>query len=222
MANVSYQSFLPEVMPHVQGAPEPQVVNAVRDAAVEFCERSWVWIADTAPIGVTAGTADYAIVSPDSNAAIAEYLYGYWNNKQVDPIARDVLDKEHCGWKTRTGTTPMKFMARDAMTGVTLIPIPSLTVAPGPTTLYFTVALKPLRSQASGVPDWLYEKYLEDIGHGAISRMQMITGQRWSNANAALAHKKLFDDAIGKARSKAAKSFTRAALRNRAYGVARW
>jgi len=223
MANVTYQAFLPEVMPHVQGAPELQVINAIRDAAIEFFDRSWVDIHQSAPLALIANTQAYQLTSVDPNFAIAKVLYGVYNNMEIHPITRADAFRDYPLWLTQTGTRPCRFIGRGDYT-VLLLPIPSVASVPvgNVNALFFYIAQKPTRAQTAGVPDWSFERYLEVISHGAISRMQMITGQPWSNGNAALAHKKLFDDGIAVARVESSKSFTRAALRNRAHGVARW
>ena len=48
MTAVSYEVFLPEVMPYVHDVPEIVAVQAIRNACIEFCEETqylnpWDW-----------------------------------------------------------------------------------------------------------------------------------------------------------------------------------
>ena len=40
MTAVSYEVFLPEVMPYVHDVPEIVAVQAIRNACIEFCEKT--------------------------------------------------------------------------------------------------------------------------------------------------------------------------------------
>lgn len=228
MASVLYTTLLPEVAPHANGAPEPIVINAIRNACIEFCERSWCWQIDTPPMAVANKVQDYGLVaSLPSQSAIASIMYGYFNGKPIDPITKEEVNLKFPNWKTQLGQKPMRYLAGDVMTKVSLIPIPNTNLPTGGTTsvvpdgLFFTLALKPTRA-STGLPDFIVERYLEDIANGAIFRMAAIPGRGWSNANMALARKKLFDDGIANARQDSSKSYTRANLRNINTGVARW
>lgn len=228
MATTLYTAMLGEVQPHVVGAPEAQVLNAIRNAWIDFCVGSWVWTVDSTPQPIAQNVQDYVIdlSGLPTGTTIAEIMYGYFNGKPLDPITRADADGEYPNWKTTTGSPPKRFLATDAKTKVSLIPIPSgyaptvpsPLISPG---LFFTLALKPTRA-SSGVDDFLYERYMENVAHGAIYRMLSIPHKVWSNANLTLAHKKMFEDAVTDARRESALGFTRAALRTRPRGVANW
>jgi hypothetical protein len=228
MANVLYTTLLPEVAPHANGAPESIVINAIRNACIEFCERAWCWQIDTTPMSVASNVQDYNLVaSLPAQSAIASIMYGYFNGKPIDPITKEEVNLRFPNWKTQVGQKPMRYLAGDVMTKVSLIPIPSTNLPTGvsgtivPNGLFFTIALKPTRA-STGLPDFIVEKYLEDLANGAIFRTAAIPGRGWSNANMALARKSLFDNGIANARQDSSKSYTRANLRNINTGVARW
>lgn len=224
----AYTSFIPEVLPFCDGAPEKVIINAIRNAAIEFCDKSWIYIFNMPPIGVTANVQDVVInAALPAATAIAKVIQGYWNAQPIDAITRAEIVDEDATWRTRTGTSVCKYLIKDGYTIASLMPIPSKTVAAGGGNtimvngLSFTLALKPTRASLN-VPDWLYELYLEDIAHGALARMYAMPKKAWTNANLAGTHKGKFDDAISAARVVASRSFTRSQNRNRATGVARW
>lgn len=221
----TYEQFLREVSPHSGGAPEPLVVNAIRNAAIDFCKRSWCWVYNTTPVGITADTQDYTPTVP-SGSKVAQVLYVTYNGKPVEATTRDEEIRSNPDWRNTTGTTPKRYIVNDDGESVALLPIPSATVAAGSTGivhdgLHFTVALKPTRA-SEDVPDWLYENYAEDIAKGALARLYAMPKKLWTNANLAAVNHSLFKDAAAMVRSRVSRSFTRAPLRNYRTGVASW
>lgn len=225
----TYDQVLPEVNPHVGGAPEPLVINAIRNSVIEFCERSWAYFGETTPRALIANQQDYTISADvPAGTAIAQIMYGYFNGKPIDPIAKDDAIKQDSNWRNRKGPQPTKYIATDSGLKVTLIPVPSAAVAAVivganlvSNGITFTVALKPTRA-STAFPDHLFEKYLEEIGHGATARVLAIPHKAWSNANLALFHRSAFVDGCAAARQDSSKSWTRASLRGAVKGVARW
>lgn len=216
----AYTAFLPEVAPHCEGAPEQVVVNAIRNSVIDFCERSWAWIYQTTAAALVASQQDYTLVVP-TGTTVAQIIDGYYYGERIVPITRATVFDTLPAWRTQTGTKPKFYMANDGGKTVSFIPIPS-AVSVLPIGFTFTLALKPTRASTDMTADWLYERYLEDIAHGALYRMYAMPKKAWTNANLAGTHKKLFEDGASAARVEASKSFTRSYNRNLNTGVARW
>jgi hypothetical protein len=53
-------------------------------------------------------------------------------------------------------------------------------------------------SSSSSIPDSVGKEHRETIAHGALYRLQMMSGQPWSNPNAAGVNKQLFERGVGK------------------------
>ena len=61
----AWELYLPEVLVDVPGCPDIVAVNAVRNAAIDFCEKSQVWQYDfTAKVSLVAAQAVYALTPP--------------------------------------------------------------------------------------------------------------------------------------------------------------
>lgn len=225
----TYDQVMPEVAPHVAGAPEPLLINAIRNSVIEFCERSWAYFGETTPRALVANQQDYTISADvPAGTAIAQIMYAYFNGLPISPITRDDAIKLDSNWRNRTSPQPKRYIATDSGTKVSLIPVPSANVPAVivPPKLVsngitFSVALKPSRASTS-FPDHLFEKYLEEIGHGAIMRLLGTPHKTWSNANLALFHQAKFLDGCSNARVDSSKSWTRATLRSKVDGVANW
>src|SRR5579859_6202936 len=60
-ASVPFTAFLPEVVPFVQDVPEFIAVNAVRNACIEFCEKTRYWQSDVTSFQTVVGQPNYNI-----------------------------------------------------------------------------------------------------------------------------------------------------------------
>lgn len=54
---VALTSWYDDVLPHVPGCVEPVALHAIRLAAIDFCERTWVINDDHSPIDIVADQA---------------------------------------------------------------------------------------------------------------------------------------------------------------------
>ena len=61
---VSYEEFLPRVLQYVPDASEFIAVDAIRQACIEFCERTYIWQYEAPAITVVNGQAQYVIQKP--------------------------------------------------------------------------------------------------------------------------------------------------------------
>jgi len=59
-------------------------------------------------------------------------------------------------------------------------------------------SVKPTSSSTS-IPDTIGKENRELISHGALYRLQMMSGQPWSNPSAAGSNKQLFEREVGRA-----------------------
>jgi len=203
-----WESWLDEVMPDLPGAPAAALVkNAIRNAATEFCDRTWVWrVPHPAPISVIAGTAEYAFVPP-ANTKVVKAHRVWYDGLEIAPQTPENLSSLYAQWTTETGT-PLYFTQRDPEK-LLLIPIPEADLANAITA---EIAIKPARA-AVDIETTIYEKYLEEIAYGAKARMFAMKAKPWSDAKLAAFNLGMFDQAIGRAKVPAAKGHTRARLR---------
>ncbi len=63
------ERFVDEIMGDVPGCPEPTIKKKVLDAAIQFCNDTWIWQKRT-PISIASGEASVLIPTPD-NAMVA-------------------------------------------------------------------------------------------------------------------------------------------------------
>lgn len=155
----------------------------------------------------------YAITLP-SGAAIAKGLKAWLNDAPLDPISQDDLDNEFnntsfgwvgVNWRTDVNLPSRWYMPDDDTVGLLLAPS-----AGG--NLRIQAALKPTRA-ATTFPDWIYERYIETIAHGAKARIMLIPKKPYSDKELGAWHQERFNSLIGEARVRTARGNTRGPLR---------
>lgn len=174
----TYETFLEYVRPSVNGASEPLMVRAIRDACIDFCAQSQIFVQMLDPIVSVANIADYDIESPD-DTMIAKVVTLWYdstiiqNVTQKDLVRPDVAAAQF-GLSVVPGTPKRAFFVTNSSPGN-----PVLYLDPVPDTsnlnIILSVALKPSRDSTT-VFDQLYEDYAEQIGHGAVAKLMKIKG----------------------------------------------
>lgn len=203
--------FLPYVLPHVPGCPDIAARAEILRAAIRFCEQSKVWKVVQAGVDVVAGTASYAVPCP-TGGKLALIQEAYFDGKPIKPKTPDDLRTYYgANWQAATGT-PQWFTQLDP-DNVILVPIPTADLTEG---LVIEGVYKPARA-AITVPDFLFERYADVIGHGAAAFLLATPKNVWFNAQAAAIQQDLFESGTAHARSEAAKGFGRARQRVRGH-----
>ena len=141
---IEWRHFLRRVVMHLPGCPEPFVVDALRDAATDFCTRTRIWKVKHVMLATTvAGQTNYAIASGAAEGEVT-HLHAAWVGETEVPINTPGEDDD-----TAPGKSEASFKLRlvDG-TSVQLTPAPSVAgqVIKG------TVSYRPF-SDAPGAPD---------------------------------------------------------------------
>lgn len=189
----------------MHGVPEPVAINAMRKAAIDFCERSRVHVVDQT-ITLAAGYTSHPF-EPDNGTVVARVEQAWIDGVDIYPTTRLDLQSANANWATISGT-PTNYLQENTEE-IILFPKPDSAQ-----TLTLKVALKPSR-KSNGIEGWLVEKYLEEIMHGAAWKLLVMVGKPWAEPSAALYHKGAFDDGIQSARLDAQKGHVKAPLRTK-------
>ena len=186
---MKYSDFSFYARPEAQGAPDFLIERSVRDSAIDFCTRTDIYLPEPEFITIISGVNEYAVSLP-SGTELNHILDIFNNNTALNPISYSQL-LLRLGDENTTGT-PAYYAQRDN-SDFYLAPIPAET-----NSFRVLYSVKPT-SSSSSIPDSVGKEHREVISHGALYRLQMMSGQPWSNPNAAVANKQLFDRGVGKA-----------------------
>jgi hypothetical protein len=206
MATVAFTAFLPDVMPSVVGCADPVAVTAVRNACIEFCANTQYWQEVQDEVVLTATDFPYTVPAP-TGAQTVQVLAVAVNGRPLGPTTQDELDSRIVDWRTKTGDPQVFFQYNPDELGVYLLPDANRTYS-----FQLRVAYAPNRT-AAGVVSFVYEKHLEAIAAGALTRLLALPAQPWSNPQLAAYYRGFFNNAMTAATIEAQKSFNRVGMR---------
>lgn len=167
--------------------------NELRKAAQEFCQRTKASVVRMSPILLFAGIDTYEF-DVEKQHVLVRLEEAKLDGKQLDILLRDSLS-------TGGSIRPL------SDTSFQLTPFPS-----DGQRLEIRAIVKP-SNKATGLDDELYAQYAEAISYGAKARLYLQPDKPYTNPNLAMTHKAMFDEAIGIASQRVAKSYSRAPLR---------
>lgn len=198
MADVSVRSWLPFILPDVQGCPEVSALHALRQSAVEFCEQALVWVTDYTD-SLIAGEREYYAFAP-SEARVHRVVSLSYNGEALRLLPSLPTDDT-------TGAPSAYYAVAGGVIYLDRLPTAAETDA-----LTGIVACKPARD-ATYLPGFLYDDWVEPIAAGAKWRLLSTPGKRWTQPEFAAKYAQEFKAGVGHARiamntSHTAKSLT--------------
>lgn len=208
----SYEDFFPYVLPDVLGAPEPLVVHHIRNACIEFCEKSLILTRDHDPLTIKAEQVDYDL-EPPKGYLVVKVQKAWLDNSPLNPIAPDfvrdasVYNRLYSSYNAASASTPNGYLQKDERS-ISVWPKPDRDYTNG---LTMRVALKPTRASTS-IEDVIFEDYAEAIAQGALFRLMASPGKAYTNAEMAVVNKGLFEQAMNVARQRATHGHVRSNL----------
>ena len=186
---MKFSDFNMFIRPEVQGCPDFLIERSVRDSAIDFCSRTDVYMIEPESLIIIAGVNEYAVTLP-TGTELNHIIDIYNDKKPLKPVSYTELEMR-LGDETERGT-PHYYSQRDN-TDIYLAPIPDSAE-----TFKVVYSLKPTATSTS-IPDTIGRENREAITHGALYRLQMMSGQPFSNVGAAQMNNQLFEKSIGRA-----------------------
>lgn len=178
---VSLDLFFPSVQPHAPNCPTPTLRNAIRESAIEFCEKSLVITVMLTPIPLVDATQSYAITPPEFMRMV-EITEIFGPQLPLTPVTMRQMIELYPNWQTAQGNVPAYYMMLDSAS-VTVVPIP--TNPPADYQITPRIAVAPTMT-AAVVHDDLYNRFSRAIAHGAKYRLKSMTNQPWSDPKGAV------------------------------------
>lgn len=212
MSNISYTEFFPEILPYFPGIPEPLAINAVRNAAIEFCDRT-DWLFYT-PImqDLIANENEYDLtLDVPVDHTVARVQAVWCNQLQVYAKSEDDLRRLYgLDWRRQYGR-PIYYTQ---YTPDTIVLVPMSTVNSSQA-LSFTLILRPTRDSTT-CDSSLHERWVEVIAYGARMRLHEAAGHAYENPQLAEKYRALFKTGINQAIVERTRGLSRTNLRVRA------
>ena len=205
---VPYEDFLPYVTQYVPDASEFMAIDAIKQAAIEFCEKTFVWQYTVPAMDVVAGQNTYVIGTPADTKSVGPISVYYDQNLLILKSPDELADIYRMGdWQQVSGGPQY----------VTRMTKPELILVPNPSTsnsgyLHIKTALAPTRG-SSEIDSEIFEQYAEAIAWGARGRLLGQPRQDYSDKTGAIEALKMFKYEINRCRMQVNKGLTRASPR---------
>lgn len=198
-------SFIPEVRPFAPGVPDPVAIKHLRNAAIEFCERTklWKWEDDYD----MPQTNCEQIMTP-SSSTIFDIEKVVFEGRDLRPVGTVDLDRLSPGWRTQEQNGMPEFVTQVEQNTLRLVPAMAGH-------LYLCLRLKPSKD-ALEVPDFIDTEYRECIAWGALARILMVPGQSYTSPDTAQYYLQRFENKVGSLNVKGSKGQMNAPKRTRA------
>lgn len=184
---MKYIDLAEYIRSEVQGAPDFLIERSAREAAIEFCVKTDVYRLEPEDLQIIAKIDEYEVTVP-SGTELNHIIDIYRDGKPLKPVSYTRL-LEITGDGTQRAK-PNSYSQRDN-TVFYVAPVPDEKE-----TLKALYSVKPSPTSTS-IPDTIGREYREALVHGAIFRLQMMSGQTWSNPGSAANNKGLFDQRVG-------------------------
>lgn len=175
------------VIPYVPGAPDPAVIQHLRDKAIEFCTRTLVWQGPLENVLTVADTAEYEFKLPDDAALVKVLSWkigdrGDWVTPAYARQLQGEASESDVAW-----TENMK----------TFFVNP--TPAEAGSVMSIVAAMKPTMD-ATEIPSFIYDQHIRAIADGAIGTLSAMK-QPWQDMAQAAFYMERFDRAVSRAAS---------------------
>lgn len=214
ISTIQLGAFLPMVLPHAAGVPEPVANFNLRLATIEFCERSRCWRHIETQILTE---QDSAVVAP-SYSAIHEFEYAMHDNVPLEPIQFSQI--EHHRAADLAGSPP-KYITQVTPNTVSVYPFMpgtlevSMFLKPQFGNQYGQNPANPLEDAFDKVPQFLLTQHGEPIAFGALARIFAIPNQTFSNPQMSAFYLQRFNSAVDGKFSANLRGQHRAAIRSK-------
>lgn len=220
MSTSLWTAFYDYVLPDVPGVAQALASRALCDAAIEFCEKTCLWIYDCDPWSAVANINTYDWAPPANSLVVKPLQIWYQTNVpqspgqypgwRLVPKTPDELSDLYGDWERMYGE-PL-YYTHTTPRSVIFVPGPLIAY---PNAFRAKVALKPTRA-ATGIDNLFLEEYAEALANGAKAKLFAMKKKPWSDGSLAEYHRQEFMDAIAMATDRAQKGFTRARKRVKA------
>lgn len=208
MSTVSFTQFLPHVVMYVRDVPDVVALQAIRNATIEFCEKTRAWQYELDPTPLLANIAEYEMDTP-TDTIFVDLIECWAGTTLLIPKAIEELTRVYrmTDWRTLQGQP--YYVTRTTPEVLTLVPKPASSVTGN---LRVFAALAPTRN-AAACDAQLYNRYVEYISYGARARLYDTPNAPYYDPKAAQIYLKRFNDACADVRTRVNKGMTRASPR---------
>jgi hypothetical protein len=197
--------FMPHILPFAPGCAEPTAFYGIRQAAIDFCERTRLWRYED-EFTVSTDLSE-AIMAP-YGAVVHEIEQVLFDGQPLEPKTTQWLDQRQIGWRAGSLSGRPNYVTQTAPDTLQVVPAYAGTVN-------LSLWLKPSQD-CDELPDFMVDQYRETIAHGALGRILITPNQSFTSLDLAAIFAQRFAMKIDSLSTKGSTGQQRAPLRTRA------
>lgn len=201
MPNRNFVTLATRIASDAPGCPQPVLVQHIRNAAIDVCERALAWRSRLEVSQLSEGVGEYEYVLPEDaevHAVIAASV-GISDSKAftaLKPTPNETFFASYPGWPNITAGGVPRY--------ITHLTADKYGVAPLPDKVYdidMWVCLKPLRT-AMGMDETALDDIEKAVSHGALQSLLVQSGKPWANENKAAYHGRQYSFLLNERRAR--------------------
>ncbi|WOB06468.1 hypothetical protein [Piscinibacter gummiphilus] len=187
-----FDDLLPQLLGEVPGCPDITAINALRNAAIEFCRETEAWAElQEDPIPLADNEHTYDVECP-SDAVVVRVLEAWVDGSPLTGKSMSEIGVLMPGWQSDVSNRPIYFNAKEAPNRLRLFPTPANTQGE---LLTLRVAYAP-KVNGKRISDQVGNRHLEALMSGAKARLMAMPKRAWTDLALADYHKTQFANAI--------------------------
>ena len=189
MANTTYESLLPEILPMVIGCPDNLIINSIRRAVIELCEKAGVYQKELDPINTVSGTYEYDL-EPPTGTVVHKILWVTHKGEALEPLTTSLFEERQPKWRDDSGTT--KYFVKQGQQFVWLVPVPDTTLT---SSTILRAELRP-KDTSTACDSEVMSDYRDQILNGTLFRLLRVPGRDWTDFASAQVYASLFQEGL--------------------------
>lgn len=201
MRNRSFVTLATRIASDAPGCPQPVLVQHIRNAAIDVCERTLAWRGHLEIAQLSEGVGEYAYVSPEDaevHAVIAASVGGVEEKSftALKPTPNETFFDSYPGWPNITASGVPRYITHLTADKYGIAPLPDKAYA-----IDMWVCLKPLRT-AMGMDETALDDIEKAVAHGALQSLLVQSGKPWANENKAAYHGRQYSFLLNERRAR--------------------
>lgn len=202
----SMWDMVPLVRPEMRDCMDVVIQDAIRRAAIAFCEDTYIWEVDATAIQTAVDTPEYAVsVGVDQLPIMVSRVFNS-HGQLIKSVTRREMDQANPGWTLAKGPSPLAWIQLSP-SRIRFYPVPSATE-----TITLQVVVRPT-STATTIDQGIMDEYSEGIAAKAKAILGSMPHKAWTNYELVPFWEKQYQDYVRMAKMRLATGFTNTAHR---------
>lgn len=189
---ISYETLLPDVLPHVDGCLDSTAEKSIRSAVIELCEKAGVYRKELDAITAVGNRYEYDFDAP-SGTTVHRIEWVTYKGNELEPITSSLLEQRIKNWRAETGEPA--YYVQQSSSSFFLAPVPASTTTGA---IQVRAVLKPTHTSSACDSD-VMNNFRDTIINGALFRLLRMPAKIWTDMSAAGVYGSLFNEGITRA-----------------------